>query len=138
MFINLYNAFPFLSLFFSASILFCVFNSIYGFNHCDWLNLIRNALFSVLILVSSKVVSSHESHTYLYKKKLGANFLTLLIGILYKWAIFNWYRYSVTSLIYISSSRIHYFELLLVYLFKSCSFCSIHLNPLLGRNWDTT
>ena len=32
---NLLNAFQSLSLFFSASILFCVLNSMYGFNHCD-------------------------------------------------------------------------------------------------------
>ena len=34
----LFLSLPSLSLFFSASIIFFVLNSIYGFNHCDWLN----------------------------------------------------------------------------------------------------
>ena len=41
--------------------------------------LICNAIFLVLIVVSSKAASFHnEAHTYLYQKKLGTNFLTLL------------------------------------------------------------
>ena len=48
----------------------------------DWI-LICNVFFFVLILASSKVVSSHnQAHTLL--KKLGTNSLTLAIGILYK------------------------------------------------------
>ena len=35
-----------------------------------------------------------------------------------------------------STSRTHPLELLLVYLFKSNSLGSIHLNPLVGRNLD--
>ena len=68
-------------------------------------------------------------------KKLGTSFLTLPIGILHKSAIFNWYSDNISLSIYIlsgtkgkslcnsckslgywrSTSRIHPFELLLVY-----------------------
>ena len=69
MFINLYDAFPSLSPFFSASIAFCLLNLIYSFNLCDWLNSKTRCIFLVLILVSSKVTSFHnEAHTFLYQE----------------------------------------------------------------------
>ena len=59
---------------------FCVLNSTYGFNHCDWLNSNRRCIFLVSILILSKVVSCHdESHIFLYQKKLGPNLLKLPI-----------------------------------------------------------
>ena len=68
-FINLYNAFPSLPPFFSASILFCVLNLIYGFNHCDWLSADKRRTFWFLIPVSNKVASFHnEEHTFSIKK----------------------------------------------------------------------
>ena len=63
------------------SIFLCVLNSIYGFNHYDWLNSNTQCIFLVLTQVSSKVLSFHnEAHTSL-SEKLGTNFLTLPIGI---------------------------------------------------------
>ena len=63
---NLCNAFfPF----FSASILFCMLNSIYSFNHCNSLNSSTRCIFLVLMLVLTKVASFHnEAHTFLYQK----------------------------------------------------------------------
>ena len=67
LFINLYKAFPSLSLFFLL-LFFCVLISIYGFNHCDSLNSNTQWIFLVSILASSKVVSSHnEVRTFLYQ-----------------------------------------------------------------------
>ena len=57
--------------FFSASILLCVMTSIYGFNHCDWLNSNTWCIFLVLILVWSKVSSFHnESYRFFFIKKV--------------------------------------------------------------------
>ena len=89
-------------------------------------------------------------------KKLGINFLTLSIGVLYKSAIFSWYSDKISVLIYIlsrakgqsscnshnsleysvSTSRANAFELLLVYFFKSNSLGSMHLDLFVGRNLD--
>ena len=69
----------------------------------DWI-LIRDVLFLVSILVSSKVASFHnEADVFSLPKTLGTYFLILAIGILYKSAIFSWYADSISLLIFILS-----------------------------------
>ena len=101
-----------------------------------------------------KVASSHnEANTF--SKKLGTNFLTLPIGICINWqslidtqiAFLFWFlfylglKYNHCVIGKIISNiqnqlQEHTFEQLLVYLFKSNSLGSMHLNPLVGRSLD--
>ena len=133
-FFNSYNTFPSLPLFF-----FCFYSFFASWIQkmiltiaIDWI-LIRDVLFLVLVIVSSKVLDFHnEAHTSL-SKKLGTNFLELPIGILYQSASlidiqtafiiyfsFIWSEplcNSRNSLGYSgSSSRTHPFESFIVYL----------------------
>ena len=66
--INLYSNFPSLSPFLSTSTFF-LFNSTYGFSHCDWLNSNTRCIILALILALNKVPwFQNKSHTFLYQK----------------------------------------------------------------------
>ena len=104
LFINLCNVFPSLSLFFSAAILFCVLNLIFGYNHCDWVNANTRFIIFNFNSILTWIFKFSKWITYIYlSKKLGTNFLTLPTRVLYKSAIFSWYLESISLLISILS-----------------------------------
>ena len=104
LFINLNNAFPSLSPFFSFPILLCMLNLINGFNH--WINWIlkTRCLFLLLILTLNKVVSCHkEANSFFIKNSWAPIFLILPIETLEKSEMIYWYLDNISLLNFILS-----------------------------------